>query len=106
MRSWISTWPVPDNFSAADALPEMLFLRTAPGSARNVMSLPLNCTASSMVPWSLTNGRAVASAIATCGHGMACEHDVLFAPAGSTYATLPSSPHEPSGRHAFDVQST
>jgi hypothetical protein len=52
-----------------------------------------------------TCGRLVASAIATVRHGATFEHCGLSLPVGSTYATLLSFPHDPSGRHALDAQS-
>jgi hypothetical protein len=77
----------------------------APGSASQVTTTSVSVTCSAVVPWNFTNGRPVASALATLVQGIVNEHITLSEPPGSTYATSASVAHEPSGRHASDAQS-
>src|SRR5690606_8710587 len=77
-----------------------------PESARNVTIRPLSTvTASSVVPVSFTNGRFVARALLTSVHGISFVQLALSVPAGSTYATIASSPQEPSGKQAREAHS-
>src|SRR4051812_36645537 len=95
------TWLVP---SILRRIPLAVSVSVAPGSARNVTFTPVRMTCSFVIPWNFTNGRPVLTASETFLHGADCVQFVPV-PMGSTYATVASEPHEPSGRQAFDVHS-